>query len=84
MRKIRAFFAFVKDRPIRGRMGMLIIQRSMAICMAALYHEYLVILMQVPEYSAVQAFQKKETGVHWKIMTKVFDIPKPIDRAIRV
>lgn len=58
------------------------IARSMAICMAALYHEKVLILMQVPLVLPVQLVQKNETGMHWKIITRVLDIPKHIDSPI--
>lgn len=35
--------------------------------------------MQVPEVSPVQLVQKYETGTHWKIIAKVFEIPKQIE-----
>lgn len=66
-----------------GHIGRLMMEISIAICIAALYQEKLLMSMQLPLYWPVHPDQKKGTGVHWKIMTKVLEIPKQTDRPIR-
>ena len=73
----------LRDSLISGQIGRLIIEMSIAICTAALYHEKLLMSIQQPLYSPVQPDQKYGTGVHWKTMTNVLEIPKHIDRPIK-
>lgn len=66
-----------------GQIGRLIIDISIAICTAALYHEKLLMSMQLPLYSPVHPVQRYGAGVHLKTMTKVLETPKHTDRPIR-
>lgn len=62
----------------KGQSGRAIIDKSIAICMAARYQEYALISIQVPVVSPVQFVQKNDTGVHWNIITSVLEVPKQI------
>ena len=84
MSPIWSFFLEFMDVFIKGHIGSAMIAMSITICTLALYHEYVLMSMHDPLYSPVHPCQKNVTGVHWKIITKVFEIPKQIESPIKM
>lgn len=62
--RIWIFFFSLRERWISGQIGRARMDRSIAICIAALYHENVFMLTVLPFISPAHPSQKNETGVH--------------------